>query len=116
LTETDFWLHLEYRVSRTLGRMPVARERGLWCDGISPGDFHLSDSQPRITGHAWIVHGQKRWDEWRFTLILPTRFGSRDEIDWSSLLPPDDTTGWLSVDESVRHIGIDPAATVPDLG
>ena len=113
MTESHFWLDLEYRVSRALERIPATRARGLWCDGIEAGDYHLTDPRPRITGLAWIVHGQKRWEEWRYTLLLSTRFESRDKIDWASLLPAEDETDWLSVNLSDCTIEIDTATERP---
>jgi hypothetical protein len=89
--------------------MPEDRLRYLWCDGFLPGQYLLDGNRPRITGTAWICNGLKQ-DEWRFTLFLPRRVAAPHEIEWASLLPPQDVTRWLAVDQQAKCIQIEPSA------
>ncbi len=111
MDEADYWARLEYRVCREFARMGQ-HLRSLWCDGFIPEQYFLDDAIPRITGRAWICNGPKQ-DEWGFTLLLPHPVGSRDEIDWVLLLPPENATRWLSLDQRGKHIQIEPSAAVP---
>lgn len=107
MDEVTFWTALEYRVCREFAGMSDNRLRHLWCDGFIPGEYRLDDHTPRITGRAWIGD-ELQESEWEFTLLLPVLFRSRDEINWASLLPPEEETRWLSVDEAGRRIEIEP--------
>jgi hypothetical protein len=82
--------------------------RFLWCDGFDPAEYFVDDSLPRITGLAWIVNGPKQ-DQWAFELMLERPLPSREEVPWSTLLPAENETGWLSVDLTARHISVDPS-------
>ena len=53
--------------------------------------------------------------EWEFTLMLPRNYDTREEIDWTALLPAENMTRWIALDEDRKYIEIDPAAGVPDL-
>jgi hypothetical protein len=88
--------------------------RYLWCDGFFPQQYLLNDRTPRITGRAWICNGQKQ-EEWDFTLFLPNPVGSRQQINWAALLPPENATRWLAIDPVRQRVEIEPAAAVPDL-
>ena len=114
MDEREYWLSLEFRVCRELQGLPRKHRRTLWCDGFAPGAYFLSDSTPRIAGFAWIGYTTNT-DEWRFTLFLPGPVSNRDEIKWEALLPPEDVTCWLAIDEPRRRLQIEPAAAVPDL-
>jgi hypothetical protein len=98
---------------RELSGMPKRHLGALWCDGFSPGLYWLSDQPPRIEGDCWI--GYNSTDVWRFTLFLPHPVRSREEIDWSLLIPAENVTCWLAIDEKHRMLQIEPAAAVPDL-
>jgi hypothetical protein len=112
--EADYWASLEYRVSREFGGMADFDLRHFWCDGFMPADYHLTGSDPRITGRAWVCFGQHPQQQWEFTLFLGRPFGSREEIDWPSLLPPEGVTRWLAIDRAGARLQIEPAAAVPD--
>ncbi len=79
-------------------------------------EYALDDNLPRITGRCWICQGGRPQSQWKFALLLPQRFASRDEIDWASLLPPDNMTRWMAFDGDRQYIEIEPAVAVPDLG
>ncbi len=114
MTEADYWANLEYRVCREFAGMPDRRLQYLWCDGFIPYDHLLDDPKPQIVGRVWICNGPQQ-AEWEFVLLLPRPFGSRDEIDWATLLPADNATRWLTLDESGCRIEIEPGCVVPDL-
>jgi len=113
MSEADYWGRLEYRICREFAAMQNWDLRHYWCDGLIPQRYHLEDSEPRITGQAWICYGQRQ-QEWKFTLFLPEPVGSQDEVDWASLLPPENATPWLAFDSAGKRIQIEPAAAVPD--
>lgn len=108
MDEATYWEKLEYRICREFAGMADKRLQYLWCDGLVPGEYQLNEDSPRITGRAWIGNGPRE-SEWEFTLLLPVLFRSREEIDWASLLPPEEVTRWLSVNQAGRKIEIEPA-------
>jgi hypothetical protein len=112
MTEHDFWLKLEFRLTRELEAL---REKGrsvLWCDGIGPEMYILSGYRPRILGRAYC--GASGQEEWKFELLLSRSYESLDDIDWQSLLPASDVTRWLYFDRQRKFLQIEPAAAVPD--
>jgi hypothetical protein len=113
MTESRFWGDLEFRICGEFEGLQDRSLRYLWCDGISPEAYVLQDSEPRITGRAWI--GSSGQEVWQFTLFLPKCYTSRDEIDWVPLIPPNNVTCWVAVDVNRRRIEIEPAVAVPDL-
>ena len=114
MSESDFWLALEFRLEPEFQGMIGNHLRYRWCDSFVPEQYFLDDQSPRITGHAWICNDLKQ-DIWAFTLLLNGPITSRAEIDWSSLLPPLNVTKWLGVDIAGKRIEIEPSAAVPDL-
>lgn len=114
MDEDSFWVKLEISVCREFAGLSERRHRQFWCDGFVPGQYLLEGHRPRITGKAWICVGSVQ-NEWDFALLLHRRFGSREEVDWASLLPPEDMTRWMAFDEARRYIEIEPAVAVPDL-
>ena len=109
MNEPEYWVRLEYRVCREFAGMPQTHLRYLWCDCFIPGQYLLDDPTPRITGRAWICDGPRQ-DEWEFTVFLPHAVGSPDEIEWASLLPPENATRWLGLDPRAKRIQIEPSA------
>ena len=103
MKESEFWGRLEYRLEPEFAVTGEGRFDDYWCDGISPEEYFITGRRPRILGEAWVCKGQEEMSQWKFELFLPHRVNSRDQIDWDALLPPDDSTGWLSVDEE-RHL------------
>ncbi len=114
MRECDFWVSLEYRICSEFAAMPERRLQYLWCDGFFPSLYLLDDPRPRITGKAWICNGPRQ-EEWDFAFLLPRPARSLEEIAWASLLPPENVTRWMALDEDRRYIEIEPAVAVPDL-
>jgi hypothetical protein len=114
MTEPDFWPRLEYRVCRELAGLRDNSLRALWCDGFLPHTLHIDAPGPRITGHTWIGRGPRHQEEWDFTLILAPHTRTPDQIDWPTLLPQEDVTGWLSIDAERKTMTINPLAAYPD--
>src|SRR6266542_2964451 len=109
--ESDYWVHLEYRVCREFAGLSENHLRFLWCDGFIPEEYHLDGPSPCIKVGAWICNGPRQ-EQWEFTLFLNHPVGSRSEIEWPSLLPPENVTRWLAVDPAGKRIQIDPSAAV----
>jgi len=112
MDEKKFWLDLEWRVCRELAGMRDNRLRSLWCDGFSPESYLLNGVNPRITGKVWMAGGPD--SQWDFTLVLRQPVASRDTVQWSTLLPAEDVTYWLSVDPENMCIEIDLASAISD--
>jgi len=112
--EGDFWVNLEFRLCHEFAGLPERRYRYFWCDGFIPGDYQLGSPSPRITGRCWICDGPRQ-AQWEFALLLPRPFGSREEIDWATLLPPPNTTRWMAFDEGRRYIEIEPAVAEDEI-
>ena len=49
MTEHDYWVHLEYRVSRELVVIENNVFSALWCDGFIPESYILDARDPHIT-------------------------------------------------------------------
>src|SRR5690242_18804993 len=111
--EKNFWGSLEFRLCREFAGLPERRYQYFWCDGFIPSEYLLGDPSPRINGKVWICNGPQQ-AEWDFVLLLPRPVESREEIDWASLLPPENVTRWMAFDEGRQYIEIEPAAAVPD--
>jgi hypothetical protein len=112
MTEDEFWVRLEYRLCSEFPGFADNSLRFLGCDGFVPEEYSLDVSSPTIRGRVWIVdRGQELW---QFTLCLWAGPVDRSAIEWSALLPPDDVTGWLSVDRTTKRLEIEPAAARPD--
>jgi hypothetical protein len=114
MSETEFWSSLEFRICHELAGMTETGLNKLWCDGIGPEAYLLTDMRPRILGHAWICEDRQQQD-WRFELLLSNPVASRDEISWKSLLPPENVTRWLAVEKRKKFLQIEPSAAVSDL-
>lgn len=114
MDEKSFWPNLEFRLCREFAGIPQRPFQCWWCDGFVPSEAILDGPSPRIIGRCWIVDGQNQ-ESWEFALFLPRTYGSRDEIDWASLLPAENVTRWMSFDERRKYIEFEPAVAVPDL-
>ena len=107
MTEDDYWVHLEYRVSRELMVIENNAFRALWCDGFIPESYVLDTRDPHIAGHVWICTGRQQ-DRWEFWLDIRDLVGAKEDVPWAKLLPNDEMTGWLIVDVNGRKIHINP--------
>jgi hypothetical protein len=112
MEEPFFWKALEYRVCREFSGFEDARLRHYWCDGFNPGEYELDGEEPCIRGTAWC--GPSGQEEWGYTLLLGRTTASRNEIDWSALLPDDRITGWLTPDPASKTLRIDPLSGSDD--
>jgi hypothetical protein len=111
--EDDFWVSLEFRISREFPGMPDKRLQRFWCDGFTPHKYFLDDPVPRIVGHAWMCEDQNQ-QEWEFTLFLRRRYPSREAIEWWLHLPGPNVTCWVAMDIEGKRVQMEPAAAVPD--
>lgn len=69
---------------------------------------------PRIEGCSWIADDRQMMELWKFTLFLDRQYNSRDEIDWTSLLPSDNVTRWMALDLPGKRLQIEPTAAESD--
>ena len=112
MTQSDFWLKLEYRVCREFAGLSDKNLRGIWCDGFDAWTFYPHEKGARIVGRAWIGHdGQGLWE---FELIARERIEAWEDVNWDQLLPGEDVTGWMSLDLERKVLKMDPGAAYPD--
>jgi hypothetical protein len=120
MTETEYFDHLEMRVSRELEGMREVELRGWWCDGFLPEKFVVTRSGSHVAGRVWMDPGSRKSEGrckqtlWNFVLLLGPRPMERDEVPWSELLPADDATGWLFLDVERQFMKVKLSAARPD--
>lgn len=113
MDERAFWQALEHRIGRKFPGFEDRRLRYLTCDGLVPERYDLAVDQPSVRGLAYC--GQSGQERWQFTLLLGgDAHYSLEQIDWRSLVPSDDVTGWLNADPVEKTLVIDPRAGHPD--
>ena len=111
MTEDEFWGALEWRICRELSAMTDNDLRRMWCDAVC-GDIVRREAEPAyMSGTIWI--GRDGQTEMQFTMALPDNIGSEDGIVWSTLMPPEDMTAWLSVDLKRKLVTIDLSKAEP---
>jgi hypothetical protein len=110
--ERDFWLSMEFRICGEFAGFEDRHLRSMWCDGLVPEVYDLQAEQPCIQGLAFC--GKSGQERWRFTLLLGTNVTSPEQIDWQSLLPAGDVTGWLSPHPRERTLILDPQSSYPE--
>ena len=115
MTESQFWLCLEYRLCTEFKGLPEKNLRRLWCDGLVPQEYFLDDPEPRIVGRPWIADGRSGQQQWEFTLFLPRPVQSHSEVNWASLYLAENVTRWLGIDTFSKRLEFEPSAAVPDL-
>jgi len=108
MDEKAFWGRLEYRLCSELARRSEKELRGLWCDGIYPIHYFAEGRRPHLQGRAYF--GKTGQEEWEFTHFVGRRVRRADELDWASLMPSEDVSGWLTLDLQRRTLTIDPTS------
>ena len=106
MNESDFWDALRFRINR----LPAADSEGArlgWCDWFEAKRYILGGPSPRITGRVGFVSGRDAW-QLRFVLLVSRQVGAAQEIEWSALLPPEDSAGWLWSEEGGETLVLDP--------
>jgi hypothetical protein len=102
--EAEFWLRLEYRLCREFTGLADKKLRGIWCDGFLPEAFEIGAEGACVAGRVWVGRGGRDQEQWRFFLLTGDRVICREKIQWAELLPPDDVTGGLFIDEAAREL------------
>jgi hypothetical protein len=80
MNEAEFWDTLEYRICDELAQFKEKETRSLWCDGFVPQNYAL----------------------------LGRPIQSRASIAWNALMPPENKTGWLTIDRARKTIILTP--------
>lgn len=99
----DFWTSLEYRVCREMHGVDECRAVGMWCDGIIASVVHREEDPVRVSGQAWVGLGPTQQEAWAFELLLPAGVDP-DEVGRVDMVPPDDVTGWLTIDRTAKRL------------
>src|SRR5262245_19220074 len=111
MTESGFWRALEMRICRELRGMTDNALWHMWCDGVR-GDIMRPEAGPtHMHGTIWI--GKDGQTAMQFTMALPDNITSKDRIVWSTLMPPEDMTAWLSVDLKRKLVTMDLSKAEP---
>ena len=110
--ETEYWTHLSRRVSAELRASRDNNVRFLWMDGVVPGTLSLQLEREEIHALAFISEDSiKTFVHYRVTLHLgAAAMEALARGEWTRLLPPADTTGWLRVDRARKEIDVTCAA------
>jgi hypothetical protein len=111
MTESEFWNALEWRIDRELRGMTDTFLRDIWCDGIRGNVVRPEAGPAYMYGTIWI--GKDGQTPMQFTMALPDNVVSKDDIAWSTLVPPEDVTAWLSVDIKRKLVAIDLSKAEP---
>jgi hypothetical protein len=114
MEEPEFWQRLEFRICAEFEGFADRRLRFYWCDGLFPEEFDLAGGDRQITGVALCGNRGHGLDRWQFTLVLSRDTASRDQIDWSALLPSDRLTGWLTPDPQNKTLRLEPLSGYDD--
>ena len=94
-----------------MGGIEECKAKGLWCDGILPDEYRLSDGVCCAIGRAWVCSGDNQV-QWDFRMELPKGTRDLDKVDWESLLPASNVTKWMSVDFESCTLDLDPGAGI----
>ena len=71
MTESDYWLHLEHRVSRECGRFGEKQLRFLGCDGLFPEEIVDVEGSQWMSGKALVSEDDgQSCQEYQFRLRL----------------------------------------------
>lgn len=114
MTESDYFLRLEMRVTQELACMRRKEFRGMWCDGFIPESFTVVGTRCRINGRVWLAWGSQQQECWDFVLLLGDKTLVRERVDWEKMLPPEDVMGWMSLDFKTKFMTVRPSAAVSD--
>ncbi len=106
MTEKEYFLRLEWRIGREMAGMRDPSLRHYWCDGLVPDQFAVSGDKCRITGLAYF--GESGQELWSFVVLLGSETTVREKVDWKSLLPGENMTGWLALDFEKKLIKVNP--------
>jgi hypothetical protein len=106
MTEEEFWLTLEYRLSRELSALSDKHLRFLMCDGFVPDEHQPQDDA--IVGYAWIGDGSNQ-EQYRFRLSLPPDARNEKGLNWNAMVPTVDAgASWFSIDRDTKRLELRP--------
>ena len=114
VTETEYFHHLERRVSGELAGMRQRELRSWWCDGFLPERFVATDRGCHGAGRVWMDPGNGDQTLWNFVLLLGASPVSAEEVRWAELVPAADATGWLFLNFERKFMKIKLSAAYPD--
>jgi hypothetical protein len=115
VTEEEYFGHLEYRISRELRGMSDPALRGFWCDGFVPEKkFVVTKAGCHIAGRVWMDNGKGNQFCWNFVVLLSRERLKRDDVKWAEQMPPENHTGWLSLDFHNEFMKVKPFAAYAD--
>jgi hypothetical protein len=106
MSEDEFWTLLRFR---KMSGVPGSTEKlPGYCDWFEPKRYFLDGLAPRITGRMGFF-SSNAVDHLDFTLFLRHAVRALEEIEWATLIPPDECGGWLLYDKDFGRIEINPS-------
>jgi hypothetical protein len=99
--ESEFLVHLEYRICGELRSRGPLELRGLWCDGLELHGQEEFMGRVAVFGTAYMMDGPKVLSgdgRWTFRLMLPQGVARDSVSNWRTFLPPEEARGWLETD------------------
>ncbi len=108
MNESDFWSHLEYRVTREMAGSEECRRLGLWCDGMWGRWYWPQKNPPRVDASA-VICSRNVQETWDATLFLTAQYEHTEEINWANQLPLAGATGWLAIDAECKRLHMRPS-------
>ena len=90
MTEQEFWEELRLRINQA-----ATLENLGYCDWIEPKRYYLGFPEPRVEGEIGFVTPETK--AYKFAMMLPERFETISEIEWSNLLPAEKGKKWLEL-------------------
>ncbi len=82
LNDSEFWLALEYDMSRILSQHHDKEMRKFWIDGFIPQSVSNTKFGIDVEGEVWIAEGQKNQTKCRFLAKIPQKLLHRKIRDF----------------------------------
>ena len=73
LSDTDFWLWLQFELSGWFRTCRNNALGGYWCDGFVPQSARNTKEGVEVQGTAWVEEGRKSHGQFAFVLSIPQR-------------------------------------------
>lgn len=106
--ESEFWGALARRINVALRSSRDQNIRFLWVDDVIPGTVTPQLEWNTVIAGAFVSEDSGgSFVRYRMTLRLSESAGEAYRRgDWSSVLPPPDSSGWLTISRANKEIEI----------
>jgi hypothetical protein len=105
--DSEFWPRLARRITRELSASRHNNMKFLWVDDFVRGTLEVQLGQHTLLAKAYVDEGGGKSFHYRVTLHLSAACAEAyHRGDWSRLMPPADSTNWLSLNRAEKEIDI----------